>query len=330
MTRYLITGGNGVFGVHTALHLLAEADPEQVVCVGRNFERPDPFSLGLGRNDDRYSYKQFHLTYENDRFCEFLDEVKPQVIINFAALSEVPSSFKYAWRYYDTNVTALSKMTEHLGQRDYLERFIHIGSSEVYGSVAHPVKEDSPIVPSSPYAASKAAGDMHLISIHNVLGFPMNILRPSNCYGPGQLLYRILPRAVLCGLTGRKLPLQGGGKAEKSYMHAKDLARAILAVAEKAPLGVTYNMGPEEPVTIRRLVEMTANEFGIPFEDICDIVPDRPGQDMRYWLDSSLIQDTLGWEPKISLDEGIASMVDWGRTYFDQIRELPDFFQFQA
>ncbi|MGY8796571.1 MAG: SDR family oxidoreductase, partial [Woeseiales bacterium] len=91
-------------------------------------------------------------------------------------------SFKRAWRYYDTNVTALAKMTEFLCSRKFLKRFIHIGSSEVYGAVNEPVTEDAPPVPSSPYAASKAAGDMHLISISNVLDFPMNILRPSNCY----------------------------------------------------------------------------------------------------------------------------------------------------
>jgi len=330
MTKYLIIGGNGVFGVHTALYLLAEADPEKVICVGRNFERPEPFSLGLGRDDDRYEYAQLHITYEIDRFCELLDEQKPDVIINFAALSEVSTSFKRAWRYYDTNVTALAKMTEHLSKVDYLKRFIHIGSSEIYGSVAEPATEDSPFVPSSPYAASKAAGDMHLISIANVQGFPMNILRPSNCYGPGQLLYRILPRATICGLTGRKLPLQGGGKAEKSYMHAKDLARGIHMVAEQAELGKVYNLGPEQPVSIRRLVEMTAERLGVGFDDICDIVADRPGQDMRYWLDSSAIKKDLGWEPTIDLDEGIETIIEWGRKYLPQIRELPNTFRFQA
>ncbi|MGY8796570.1 MAG: KR domain-containing protein, partial [Woeseiales bacterium] len=83
MTTYLITGGNGVFGVHTAMHLLAEAAADKVICVGRNFERPEPFSLGLGKNEDRYEYAQIHITYEMDRFCELLDEKKPDIIVNF-------------------------------------------------------------------------------------------------------------------------------------------------------------------------------------------------------------------------------------------------------
>lgn len=216
MTKYLITGGNGVFGVHAALHLLAEADPERVICVGRNVERPEPFTLGLGRDDTRYAYHQIHPVYELDRFFDLLDEEKPDIIVNFAALSEVATSFRKAWRYYETNVTPLAKITDHLLKASYLKRFIHIGSSEIYGSVDAPVHEDAPIVPSSPYAASKACSDMHLIAIGKVLNFPMNILQPSNCYGPGQLLYRILPKTVLCALTGQKLPLEGGGRAQKS------------------------------------------------------------------------------------------------------------------
>ncbi len=328
--KYLITGGNGVFGIHTALHLLEAMDPEKVICVGRNVERPEPFTLGLGNGDKRYKYYQVHLVYELDRFFEILDEEKPDVIINFAALSEVATSFRQAWRYYETNVTSLVKMTDFLMKRDYLKRFVHIGSSEVYGSVETPAREDNPLIPSSPYAVSKAAGDMHLISISNVLKFPMNILRPSNCYGPGQLLYRILPKAVLCGLTKRKLPLEGGGRAMKSYMHAKDLARGIQAVIEKASLGRLYNLGPKDPVSIRSLVEITARRVGVPFEQLCTIVPDRPGQDLCYWLDSSVLKKETGWDLTIDLETGIDSMIEWGRKYLPQIQNLSDRYQFQA
>ena len=97
---------------------------------------------------------------------------------------------------------------------------------------------------------------MHLMSVHRFLKFPMNIIRPSNAYGPGQQLHRVIPKAVLCGLTGRKLPLHGGGRAEKSYIHTRDLGRAIHLVAEKAPLGTVYNAGPKEPTSIRRVVEL--------------------------------------------------------------------------
>src|ERR1043166_9958864 len=140
---------------------------------------------------------------------------------------------------------------------------------------------------------------MYLLSVANVLKFRMNIIRPSNAYCPGQLLHRVIPRAVVCGLTGQKLPLQGGGKAEKSYIHARDLARAILLVSEKAPLGAIYNAGPKEPTSIRRVVELTAQALGIPFEQLCEMTEDRLGQDSRYWLDSRAIKRDVGWEPQI-------------------------------
>ena len=132
------------------------------------------------------------------------------------------------------------------------ERFIQIGTSEMYGSVDHPTTEEEPIKPSSPYAASKVAFDMYLLSVHKFLKFPMNIIRPSNAYCPGQLLHRVIPKAVWCGLKGVKLPLHGGGRAEKSYMHARDLGRAIQLVAEKAELGkITMQGRPSRPRSAR-------------------------------------------------------------------------------
>jgi dTDP-glucose 4,6-dehydratase len=321
MKTYVVLGGGGSFGVNTAKYLLDHADPKKVISVGRNPEKPAPFSLEVGKGDPRYQYHQIHIVHEQDRLFELFDREKPEVIVSYAAQGEGAVSWKKSWRFFDTNGTALVKMAEELMSRDYMERFVQIGTSELYGSVAHPAKEDDPIKPTSPYAASKAAFDLYLISVFNVLKFRMNIIRPSNAYCPGQLLHRVIPRAVLCGLTGRKLPLQGGGRAEKSYIHARDLARAIHLVAEKAPLGAVYNAGPAMPISIRHLVEKTAEALGMPFEQLCEMTPDRLGQDSRYWLDSSAIKRDVGWEPEISLEHGLAEMVAWGRKYLPQLAE---------
>jgi dTDP-glucose 4,6-dehydratase len=204
-------------------------------------------------------------------------------------------------------------------KRDWLERFIQIGTSEMYGSVDHATSEEEPIKPTSPYAASKVAFDMYLESVYQFLKFPMNVIRPSNAYCPGQLLHRVIPKTIMCGLYGKKLPLQGGGKAEKSYIHARDLGRAIHLVAEKAPLGQIYNAGPQKPTSIKEVVERCANALDMQFDELCDLAPDRLGQDSRYWLDSSKIKKDLGWEPEITWDEGLKEMVDWGRKYKDQL-----------
>jgi dTDP-glucose 4,6-dehydratase len=321
--RYVVLGGGGSFGIQTSAYLLNQSDTDKVVAIGRNLAKSEPFALGVGKGDSRYEYHAFHVTYELDSVMELLDKEKPHVIVNYAAQGEGAVSWKKSWRFYETNALALAKITEELMQREYLERWIQIGTSELYGSVDCPSKESDPILPTSPYAASKAAGDLHLVSIHKVLKFPMNIIRPSNAYCPGQLLHRVIPRAVVCGLTGNKLPLQGGGRAKKSYIHARDLARAIYLVAKGAPLGAIYNAGPKSPVSIRELVEKTATALEMPFEKLCTIVDDRLGQDGQYWLDSSAIKKDVNWEPEISLEEGLKEMVEWGRKYLHQLVDVP-------
>lgn len=328
--RYAVLGGGGSFGIHTSKYLLDQADTDRVIAIGRNPPKPEPFTLNVGTGDKRYSYYAYHVTYELDLLLELLDKEKPQVIINYAAQGEGAVSWKHSWRFFETNSMGLARLAEELMKRDWLGRFIQIGTSEMYGAVEHATKEDEPIKPTSPYAASKVAFDMYLLSVHKFLKFPMNIIRPSNAYGPGQLLHRVLPKAVICGLTGRKLPLQGGGRAEKSYIHARDLARAIHLVAEKAPLGRVYNAGPPKPISIRALVETVAKVMGMPFEQLCEVTADRLGQDSRYWLDSTAIKRDVGWEPQIGLEEGIKEMVEWGRKYLDQLKNWPTDYTLRA
>jgi dTDP-glucose 4,6-dehydratase len=326
---YAILGGGGSFAIHTALYLLDHADPELVIGVGRNPLRPEPFSLNVERRR-RYQYHAYHLTYELDLLLELLDKKRPQIIINYAAQGEGAVSWKHSWRFFETNSMALARLAEELMKRDYLERFIQIGTSELYGAVDHPAREDDPIRPSSPYAASKAGFDLYLVSVNRFLKFPMNIIRPSNAYCPGQLLHRVIPKTVVCGLKGEKLPLHGGGRAEKSYIHARDLARAIHLVVEKAPLGTIYNAGPPEPTSIRRVVELTAQTLGVPFEALCEVTGDRLGQDARYWLDSSAIKKDVGWEPQIGWEEGLQEMVRWGRTYINVLKDWPTDYTLRA
>ena len=305
------------------MYLLDHAKPKKVIGIGRNPLRGSAFSLDIDKREG-YEYHARHVTYELDLLMELLDREKPDVIVNFAAQGEGAVSWKHSWRFFETNSMGLARLTEELMKRDWLERFIQIGTSEMYGSVSHATKEDEPIKPSSPYAASKVAFDMYLESVHKFLKFPMNILRPSNAYCSGQLLHRVIPQAVFCGLTGKKLPLHGGGRAEKSYIHARDLGRAIHLTAEGgAQLGKIYNVGPAEPTSIRRVVELCAEALNVPFEQLCEVTGDRLGQDSRYWLDSSAIKKDLGWEPQIDWKEGLAEVIAWEKANLGELKRAP-------
>lgn len=343
---YCILGGGGSFGIQTALYLLDHAEPNLVVGIGRNPLRTRPFTLGVDTRD-RYKYRTFHVGHETDLLLEYLDVLKPDVIVNFAAQGEGAVSWRHSWRFFDTNATALCRLYEELSRRAWFNppassagaeplgaapRFIHIGTSELYGSVTLPASEDAPIVPTSPYAASKAAFDMYLLAMHKAgLGAPMNILRPSNCYCPGQLLHRIIPRAVVSGLLRRKVPLHGGGRAKKSYLHARDLARAIYLVAEgAAPAGAVYNVGPIEPTSILKLAQMCATAVGVPFDDLFEVAEERVGQDSQYWLNSSAIGNDVGWGQTISLEDGLTEMVEWAHAYLPQLANWPTDYQLRA
>jgi len=138
-------------------------------------------------------------------------------------------------------------------------------------------------------------------------------------------LHRIIPKTIWCALTGNKLPLHGGGRAEKSYLHARDLARALhlLTESDDSTIGKIYNVGPERPTSIREVVERTSVALGVQFEDLCMVTEDRLGQDSRYWLDSTRIRTDLGWKPEIGWGEGLAEMVAWGYEHRDEICRTP-------
>lgn len=315
MKRWMIIGGGGVFGIHLARHLLA-AGVERVVGVGRNPLPAPEFTLRTGEGDPRFAFHQVHMTHEPERLLRLAMREQPDVVVNFAALAAW-LSWEDSWRYYDTNVVALARFAEGLMGQPWLKRFIQVGTSELYGSVTAPADETAPLRPTSPYAVSKMAADLHMLSLAS-RGFPAMVIRPSNCYGEGQLFYRILPRAAWCARAGVRLPLEGGGTARKSYMHADDLARAIVLMARDGEVGKVYNAGPSDPVSIRDLVGIVARCTGVAFEDLVQEAPARRGEDACYWLASGEIAK-LGWSPRIHLEDGVQRVVDWVTACFDRL-----------
>jgi dTDP-glucose 4,6-dehydratase len=308
--KYCLLGGAGVFALHTAKLLLEKDDTDLVLSIGRNQIKDSAYTIGVGDNDPRYIYKSCHIVFEQDFLFEFFDTYRPDYIINFAALAYA-TSWEKSFRYYDTNVTAVSKIIEYLLNKNYLKKFIQVGTSELYGTVDKPADESCSLNPTSPYAISKLAADMHLDSMFKVKKFPMNIIRPCNGYGSGQLLYRIIPKAALMILNKKKFPLEGGGKVKKSFMHCRDIAEAIYAVIKFGKNGEIYNAGVDNPVSMRKLIEIVCNHLGKNFDESVIITEGRIGEDKQYWLDSSKILKDTGWFPKISLEDGIKETVDW-------------------
>lgn len=307
--KIAILGGGNVYALNFASHLSSIGIEH--FGIGRTGPKPNAF----WQVDHHYRFWALHLVDQLAAYMAILDTERPDVVVNFAAQGEGAASFgSDAHYYYTTNAAGLVRLVEELRKRSYVKRFVQIGSSEVYGSVEKAADEAAPLKPSSPYAVSKAAFDQHLEIMYRVHDFPMNIVRPSNAYCPGQQLHRIIPKAIICALNKEKLQLHGGGRAEKSMMHADDLSRGIMAVLERGQVGRIYNCGPEAPTPIWQVVKFVADNCGVLFDDLVERAPDRTGQDGRYWLNSSALR-SIGWAPTRQLEYGIMEMVDWIKAH---------------
>lgn len=310
--KVAILGGGNVYALNLARYL------SSIGIDHFGIGRSGPKHPAFWQVEHHYRFYPLHLVTQLQEVMARICLERPDMIVNFAAQGEGAASFDAnAEMFYATNTLALVKFVEGLKHLSYLQRFIQIGTSELYGSVEKPSKETDPLRPSSPYAISKAAFDQHLDSMYRVRQFPMNIIRPSNAYCPGQQLHRIIPKAILCALGGKKLSLQGGGHAQKSYVHADDLSRAIVGVMERGRLGKTYNAGPLLPSKIRTIVGHCLSACDVEWNDVVEETPQRPGEDGCYWLDSTSIYTDLGWKPIVSLESGIQRMVEWVKRYPD-------------
>jgi dTDP-glucose 4,6-dehydratase len=193
----------------------------------------------------------------------------------------------------------------------------------VYGSTSGFIKEDAPFNPSTPYAVSRAAGDMSLRTFVAAYQFPAVFTRAANVFGPGQQLYRIIPRAIYFIRTGRKLPLHGGGHSQRSFIHIRDVCDATLRVARDAKPGEEFHISRDRVISVRQLVEMICDRMRVRFEECVEVVGERLGKDAAYRLDSSKIRSQLGWQDKVSLEDGIDETIAWVDRWLEELKQVP-------
>ena len=148
-------------------------------------------------------------------------------------------------------------------------------------------------------------------------------MRATNVYGPGQQLFKIIPRSIIYLTLGKTIPLHGGGEAVKSYIHIRDISHGELAVLERGEIGKMYHLSPDAGVAVKDVVRTICETLGQAFETMTETVGERIGQDAAYVIDSTRARNELGWQPQISFPDGIAETVDWVRTYWDEIQQQP-------
>ncbi|ARN83216.1 GDP-mannose 4,6-dehydratase [Methylocystis bryophila] len=321
-TRFLVLGSNSFSGA-TFCDFLAEAGHE-VLATSRSEEAHSALlPYKWERREGAVRFRRIDINQDLDTLAELLSSERPTHVVNFAAQSMVAESWAHPDHWMMTNVVSTVRLLELLRRSESLERYVHVTTPEVYGSTDGWVRESSRFNPSTPYAVSRAAGDMALAAYFQNYGFPVLFTRAANVYGPGQPLYRIVPRTILAALSGQKLRLDGGGASTRVFVHMRDVSDATLRIALDGRLGETYHISGYELVSIRALVEAILSRLGKSFDNCVELGPERPGKDTTYMLDSFKLRSELAWRDRISLAEGIDDTIRWAERFASVLSELP-------
>ncbi|HIJ98805.1 TPA: GDP-mannose 4,6-dehydratase [archaeon] len=322
INKIAVIGSNSFSGSHFISFLLEKTNAD-VIGISRSPEKSALFLPYKKQDTSKFSFFQMDLNNDIDKMMNLFDGEKPEVIVNFAAQSEVGPSWENPEHWFRTNCLGIVNLASKLKTKKYLEQYVHISSPEVYGTCKGIVKENAPYNPSTPYAASKAAGDMflHVLSKNSLL--PLIMTRSTNVYGPYQQLFKIIPRTIIYIKQGKKIPLHGGGKAVKSYIHIRDICDGTLKIIEKGKKGEIYHFSPKSGYTVRNIVERICEKMGKNFKDVVEIVGERLGQDAKYEIDSSKARKELGWMPKITIDQGLDDVIAWINDNWNEIKKQP-------
>ena len=322
MNKVLVIGSNSFSGSNFINYLLNF--DYQVFGVSRSDEIDNVF-LPYKQNfkSKKFRFYKLDLNLDLDRIIELIKKEKIKYIVNFAAQSMVGQSWDNPEHWYMTNTVSTIKFHNELRRLDFLDKYIHISTPEVYGTCQGLIKEHTNYHPSTPYATSRAAADMSLKNFFDTYSFPVVFTRAANVFGEHQQLYRIVPKTILSILMKEKLPLHGGGHSVRSFIHIKDVSDATEKILVDGKIGDIYHISTTRTIPIRDLVKMITVQLRVSFEDSVEIVEDRKGKDAAYLLDSSKLRDTLGWSDRISLENGIDSTIKWVKDNYELLLQQP-------
>lgn len=293
----------------------------ETIGISRSPEPSPVFLPYRRRKTATFRFYQLDLNHDLPEIMDRINDFRPDYVVNFAAQSMVAESWQHPEHWFQTNAVATIKFHDQLRHADYLKKYVHISTPEVYGTCEGLVKENTGYNPSTPYAVSRAAADMSLMSFCKAYNFPVVFTRAANVYGPGQQLYRIIPRTILFFLIGRKLQLHGGGHSVRSFIHIRDVADGTLRVARQASPGEIYHFSTSKNISIRELVEMIAARLGFSFADHVEVVGERLGKDTAYLLDSAKAREKLNWKDQITLEQGVEETIAWVRDNLEEIKK---------
>lgn len=319
--KLVVIGSNSFSGAYFSDYALDQG--AQVWGVSRSPEPIPAFLPYKWKKRSGFEFVQGDLNNDLDRIMGLIDEVRPEYVVNFAAQSMVAQSWDHPEHWFMTNAVSTVKFHDRLRKLPFLRKYVHVSTPEVYGTCQGLIGEDAPMNPSTPYAVSRAAADMSLLSFHKAYKFPVVFTRAANVFGPGQQLYRIVPRAALYIRLGRKIQLHGGGTSIRSFIHMRDVSDGTWRAMLSGEAPEVFHLSTEENISIREVVEEVCRQAGAKFSDHVEIVGERLGKDGAYLLDSRKAIEKLGWSPKISFKQGVQETIAWIDENLEDLKKTP-------
>ena len=323
MFTILVTGGAGFIGSHFVRYLLRTQEQVRVVNLDKLTYAGNLANLKDVADHPRYRFVrgdiaddgQVRPVFENDSI---------DAVVNFAAETHVDRSIEDASPFLRTNVAGTQCLLEN-ARRSRVSRFVQISTDEVYGSLGARgrFREDSPLDPTSPYAASKAAADLLVLSYCKTYRVPAVITRCSNNYGPNQFPEKLIPLLITNAAQGRPLPIYGQGDNVREWLFVEDHSRAAWKALDHGTPGQTYNIGGGHEVANIDLAREILRRMGKP-ESLIQFVKDRPAHDLRYALDCAKITREWDWTVETDFDMGLSSTIEWYRGNQDWVRDIKD------
>jgi len=310
--KYLVTGGAGFIGANYVRRKVEEGK-DDIVCLDLLTYAGNLDNLDGILGNERFTFIKGDI---NDRpfLMDLFRKERFDKVVHFAAESHVDRSIEDPSAFLRTNVLGTQNLLD-ASREIGVDRFHQVSTDEVYGDLPLERKdlkfiEDSPIKPSSPYSASKAAADLLCQAYHRTFNMPITISRCSNNYGPYQFPEKLIPRMITLALRNEKLPVYGKGENVRDWLHVSDHCSAIDAILRKGKEGEVYNIGGNCERRNIDIVKLILRQLGKP-EELISFVRDRKGHDLRYAIDNAKITRELGWSPAVTFEKGMRDTIDW-------------------
>eukprot|EP00730_Choanoeca_flexa_P008742 TRINITY_DN12531_c5_g1_i3.p1 TRINITY_DN12531_c5_g1~~TRINITY_DN12531_c5_g1_i3.p1 ORF type:complete len:361 (+),score=57.74 TRINITY_DN12531_c5_g1_i3:139-1221(+) len=329
----LLTGGAGFIGSQVVKHFLNNHSYDIIVfdkfeyCANRRNLDLDPDVQRLGRltiiEGDICDQKQLHQVFDTHPI---------DTVLHFAALTHVDKSFNNSFAFTHNNVVGthvlLDVIKDHAAA---VKRIIHVSTDEVYGETRPGndrqfLEHESPLNPTNPYSASKAAAEMIVKGFIKSYNLPIIVTRGNNVYGPCQHPEKLISKLIYRGLLGKSLQLHGDGSQLRGYVHVHDVARAFDLLTHRGEPGQIYNIGTRSELSVLQVATDICQSLGLDAEKRIEYVKDRLFQDRRYLIDNRNLEE-LGWQPRLSWMEGLKQTIEWHRTHVDYWSEMDDALQ---